>query len=60
MGTLLGIGAVFLLEFLDRPVRSLDDLSELLQLPALGVVPATSDAKRSRLPWHGKAALQLR
>ena len=44
LGTLLGIGAAFLLEFLDRRVRSGDDLAELLQLSLLGVIPKTAAA----------------
>lgn len=39
LGTLLGIGAAFMLEFLDRRVRSVHDLAGVLQLPLLGVIP---------------------
>lgn len=38
LGTLLGIAVVFLIEILDRRVRSTDDLTWLLQLPVLGAV----------------------
>jgi len=42
LGTLLGLGAAFLLEMLNRRIRSTEDLAEMLQLPVLGVVgPAT-------------------
>jgi len=37
LGILLGCGAAFLLELLDRRVRSPDDLAEMLQLPVLAV-----------------------
>lgn len=38
LGLLLGGGAAFLLELLDRRVRSADDLTEMLQLPVLAVI----------------------
>ena len=39
-GVLLAIGAAMLLEFVDRRVRTVDEVSELLGLPLLGVLPA--------------------
>jgi protein tyrosine kinase modulator len=39
LGTLCGVGAAFMLEILDRRVRSAQDVSEMLQLPMLGVIP---------------------
>ena len=38
LGMLLGGGAAFLLELLDRRVRSAEDLAEMLQLPVLAVI----------------------
>jgi capsular polysaccharide biosynthesis protein len=38
LGIALGGGAAFLLEFVDRRIRSTDDLAEMLQLPVLGVI----------------------
>lgn len=40
MGGVLGIGSAFLLEMLDRKVRSALDISENLDLPVLAVLPA--------------------
>lgn len=45
LGTLLGIGSALLLEFLDRRVRSADDLSELPDLPLLGTIPRMAAAR---------------
>ena len=46
LGTLLGLGAIFLLEFLDQRVRSPRDLTEVLRLPLLGAIPkGAADAK---------------
>ena len=39
LGLVLAIGAVILLEMVDRRVRTVDELSELLGLPVLGVLP---------------------
>ena len=39
MGLMLALGSVLLLEFLDRRVRSVDEVSELLGLPIFGVLP---------------------
>ena len=42
VGLMLGLAAVFLLELLDRRVRSVDDLEEGLDAPLLGTLQ----------PWH--------
>jgi chain length determinant protein EpsF len=39
LGTLLGIGAALLLEFVDRRVRTVEEVSELLGVPIFGVLP---------------------
>jgi polysaccharide biosynthesis transport protein len=39
IGLVLGIGAVILLEMIDRRVRTVGEVSELLGLPVLGVLP---------------------
>jgi len=40
VGIVLGLGAVFLLELLDRRVRSSDDLETGLDVPLLGTLQA--------------------
>jgi uncharacterized protein involved in exopolysaccharide biosynthesis len=44
VGFLLGIGAVILLEMIDRRVRTVAEVSELLGLPVLGVLPKPGGA----------------
>lgn len=39
LGSFCGIGAAFVLELLDRRIRSPDDVVEMLQLPVLGAIP---------------------
>ena len=59
LGLLLGGGAAFLLELLDRRVRSADDLAEMLQLPVLAVI--TPPRKPGRLLfWRRPPALALK
>lgn len=46
LGTLLGIGAALLLEFLDRRVRAADDLAQLPGVPLLGTIPGMAAGAR--------------
>ncbi|MBT7125298.1 MAG: polysaccharide biosynthesis tyrosine autokinase [Gemmatimonadales bacterium] len=53
LGIILGVGAAFFLEYLDRTVRTSSDVESLLGIPVLGVIPqlhrlsnATSDASQ--------------
>jgi succinoglycan biosynthesis transport protein ExoP len=59
LGLLLGGGAAFLLEFLDRRVRSADDLAEMLQLPVLAVIAPPRKPGRL-LFWRRPPALALK
>lgn len=57
LGSLLALGAAFLLELLDRRVRSVDDVSAVLQLPVLGIMPKPG-AKLRRGQLHGPSMQQ--
>jgi chain length determinant protein EpsF len=48
LGPLLGVGAAFLLEMRDRRIRSAADLSDMLQLSVVGVIPRTRLSRRER------------
>jgi capsular exopolysaccharide synthesis family protein len=39
LGLILGVGAAFFLEYLDRTVRTSSDVETLLGLPVLGIIP---------------------
>lgn len=58
LGILIGVGAAFMLEMLDRRIRSVDDLAEMLQMPVLGVINRVKT--QSRLPLSGVARPRLR
>ena len=57
LGLMLGLGAAFGLEMLDRRVRSADDLAEMLQMPVLGVIQGGSRPAANLLPWRRATAL---
>lgn len=48
VGALLALAATFALEFMDRRVRTLDDIETALGLAVIGVMPTTGDRSRSR------------
>lgn len=50
LGAILGLGAAFLIEMVDRRIRSAEDLAEMLQLPVLGVVQHARRPRRPRRP----------
>jgi capsular polysaccharide biosynthesis protein len=52
LGTLCGLGAAIGLEILDRRVRSIHDVAEMLQLPVLGVIPQRK--RPAGLPFAGR------
>ncbi|MDC8772070.1 chain length determinant protein EpsF [Roseateles albus] len=45
VGSLLGLGIILLLEMMNRLVRSPEDVSEILGLPVLGVVPSPASKR---------------
>lgn len=46
LGLATGIGLAFFLEYLDRSLRTAEQVERVLRLPALGVVPAVGHARR--------------
>jgi capsular exopolysaccharide synthesis family protein len=46
LGLLLGVGCVALIEFLDRTIKTADQVERLLGLPTLAVIPDTSERGR--------------
>ena len=58
LGIATSLGAIFMLEMLDRRIRSADDLAEMLQLPVLGVIQGARE--RKNWPVLGIARLRLR
>lgn len=42
LGLMLGIGMAFVLEYLDRSLRSPEQVERILHVPALGLIPAVS------------------
>lgn len=59
LGLVFAGGAAFLLELLDRRVRSADDLAEMLQLPVLAIIEGPSKPGRL-LFWRRPPMLALK
>jgi chain length determinant protein EpsF len=57
LGLLLGLAAAFLVELVDRRIRSADDLEAGLKLPMLGSVPRSLPRRATRpaLGWRSSA-----
>lgn len=49
VGLLLGAAAAYVLEMLDKRVRSVEDLAEMLQVPVLGVIEGSRPPRRLML-----------
>ena len=49
LGIGFGIGLVFLLDYLDNTLKTTEDVNRILQLPALGVIPALGTLNKRRL-----------
>jgi capsular polysaccharide biosynthesis protein len=39
LGMMLGVGIIFLIEFLDNTIKTAEDVQKYLDLPVLGVIP---------------------
>jgi len=52
LGTMLGVGAAFVLELIDRRIRSADDLSAMLGLSVVGVIPKTKTLAPRKAPYR--------
>jgi polysaccharide biosynthesis transport protein len=46
LGIILGLGAIFFLEYMDRSVKSPEDLERVTGLASLGVIPAAASVAR--------------
>lgn len=53
-GLLLSLGLAFGLEYLDRSLRSTAQVERLLQVPALGIIPALAENRKSSYAYRGK------
>lgn len=56
LGLILGVGAAFFLEYLDRTVRTSSDVESLLGIPVLGIIPRLrrlEDAEATALAGRG-------
>lgn len=59
LGLALGVGLAFLLEYVDRSLRSIDQVEKYLGVPALGIIPALETAG-TNVYSYGKGARKER
>lgn len=52
------IGLVFLLDHLDNTIKTVDDVSRYVRLPALGVIPAIGSGNRRQMLYGSKVEKQ--
>lgn len=52
LGFMLGLFIIFLLEFMDRKIKTVEDIEKYLNLPTLGVVPNENLEKKGRRRKH--------
>lgn len=62
LGTILGFAAIFFLEYMDRSVKTPEELERLTHFASLGVIPAASSmsARRGGYGEYGRALPRLR
>lgn len=58
LGVLLGLAAIFFLEYMDRSVKSPEELEKVTRLASLGIIPAASSAGRSTYGYGRGANLR--
>lgn len=62
LGMILGLAAIFFLEYMDRSIKSAEELERLTKLPSLGVIPAAGTASAGSYGYYsyGKGTAKLR
>ena len=56
LGLFCGLGVAFFLEYMNRTIRTADDVKEYLGLPVLGAIPDIDKAGQSRAVANGELA----
>ena len=59
LGLILGVGAAFFLEYLDRTVRTSAEVEMLLSIPVLGIIPRLREIPLESEEDNGSAGLPL-
>ncbi|MBM4761471.1 Wzz/FepE/Etk N-terminal domain-containing protein [Bacillus sp. B15-48] len=60
VGLMIGVGLVFLLEYLDNTVKTEQDLERVLELPVLGVVSIIDDSKADAMKARNERSSKAR
>jgi succinoglycan biosynthesis transport protein ExoP len=60
LGLILGFAAVFFLEYMDRSVKTPEELERVTQFASLGVIPSAASANRSQYGYGSSSSRGLR
>lgn len=61
IGILLGLAAIFFLEYMDRSVKTPEEMERVTQFASLGVIPAADSVSRSQSPYgYSSGSAKLR
>jgi polysaccharide biosynthesis transport protein len=60
LGVVLGLAAIFFLEYMDRSIKTPEELERVTHFASLGVIPAAASVSRTSTYAYGNAAARLR
>ncbi|HEX7154449.1 MAG TPA: polysaccharide biosynthesis tyrosine autokinase, partial [Thermoanaerobaculia bacterium] len=60
LGLILGLGAIFFLEYMDRSIKTPEELERVTKFASLGIIPAASSVGRSSDYAYGRGSGKLR
>jgi succinoglycan biosynthesis transport protein ExoP len=60
LGIMLGLAAIFFLEYMDRSVKTPEELERVTKFASLGVIPAAGTVSREYGTTYGRAPARLR
>lgn len=60
LGVILGLAAIFFLEYMDRSIKSPEELERVTRLASLGIIPSADSVSREEGSMYGRGAGKLR
>ncbi|MBV9497549.1 MAG: polysaccharide biosynthesis tyrosine autokinase [Acidobacteria bacterium] len=60
LGVILGLAAIFFLEYMDRSIKSPEELERVTRLASLGVIPSAASVNRASAYGYGYGSGKLR
>ncbi|HEV7919476.1 MAG TPA: polysaccharide biosynthesis tyrosine autokinase [Thermoanaerobaculia bacterium] len=60
LGVILGLAAIFFLEYMDRSIKTPEELERVTRLASLGVIPSAASVNRATSYSYGASSAKLR